>query len=148
MSLFTSVVGAVTGKPESGADANPLIGIIGSLLTQSGGLEGLMNKFSQAGLGNVFSSWVSTGPNPPISGQQLQQVLGSDQIKALAAKLGIDPTQASEALAEHLPTVVDKLTPQEKIDPTANIHEGLASLIPSLLRQMSPQVATVRATQS
>src|ERR1041385_7774328 len=116
MSLFTSVVGAVTGKPESGADANPLIGIIGSLLAQSGGLQGLMNKFSEAGLGNVFSSWVSTGPNPPISGQQLQQVLGPDQIRALAAKLGVDPAQASQALAEHLPTVIAELTPQGKID--------------------------------
>ena len=144
MSLLSSVIGAVSGKTEEGAaEANPLVGIVGSLLNQSGGLQGLMGKFSQAGLGNVFSAWVSTGPNPPISSDQLQQVLGSDQIKALAAKLGIDPAQAAQVLAEHLPTVIDKLTPQGKIDPNANVQQGLASLIPSLLQKFASQTDAV-----
>lgn len=147
MSLLTSVVGAMSGKPEEGATgANAVIGIIGPLLTQSGGLEGLMNKFSQAGLGNMFSAWVSTGPNPPISAQQIQQVLGSDQVKALAAKLGIDPAQASQVVAEHLPTVVDQLTPQGQVDATANIEAGLTSLIPSLLQKLAPQSGTTVGT--
>src|SRR4051812_14608760 len=107
MSSFTSsVIGAVTGKPGGVTEANPLIQMIGPLLTQFGGIQGLMNKFSQAGLGNVFSSWVNTGPNPPVSGQQIEQVLGSDQINALAAKVGRNPAQVSETLAEHLPTAV------------------------------------------
>ena len=137
----------MSGKPEEGATgANAVIGIIGPLLTQSGGLEGLMNKFSQAGLGNMFSAWVSTGPNPPISAQQIQQVLGSDQVKALAAKLGIDPAQASQVVAEHLPTVVDQLTPQGQVDATANIEAGLTSLIPSLLQKLAPQSGTTVGT--
>ena len=119
-----------------------MIAIIGGLLAQSGGLQGLMSKFSQAGLGNVFSSWVSTGPNPPVSSNQIQEALGCDQIKALAAKLGIDPDQASQILAEHLPTVVDKLTPAGKIDPNANTEEGLSSLIPSLLQKFTQQPTT------
>lgn len=132
MSLLSSVLGAVTGKSD-GTEASPLVGILGGLLAQSGGLQGLMAKFSQAGMGDVFSKWVSTGPNPPISADQIQQVLGSEQIQGLAAKLGIDPKRASEVLAEHLPTVVDRLTPQGKIDPNADTHEGLASMLPSLL---------------
>jgi len=136
MSLLSSVLGAVTGKSD-GTQASPLVAIIGGLLAESGGLQGLMSKFSQAGMGDVFSKWVSTGPNPPISADQLQQVLGSQQIQALAAKLGIDPTRASEALAEHLPNVVDQLTPQGKIDPNAHSAEGLASLIPGLLSKFT-----------
>jgi uncharacterized protein YidB (DUF937 family) len=136
MSLLDSVLGAVSGgNTEDKTQASPLIAILGAVLAQSGGLQGLMSKFSQAGLGNVFSSWVNTGPNPPISGDQIQQVLGSEQVKALAAKLGIDPTKAAEVLAEHLPTVVDKMTPEGKIDPNANHEEGLAAMIPSLLKQ-------------
>jgi len=104
-----------------------------------------MSKFSQAGMGDVFSKWVSTGPNPPISADQLQQVLGSQQIQALAAKLGIDPTRAAEALAEHLPNVVDQLTPQGKIDPNAHSPEGLASLIPGLLSKMTGSSASTPA---
>ena len=132
MSLLSSVLGAVTGKSD-GTEASPLVAILGGLLAQSGGLQGLMSKFSQAGMGDVFQKWVSTGPNPPVSADQVQQVLGCEQIQSLAAKLGIDPTRASEVLAEHLPTVVDKLTPQGKIDPNADTHEGLASMLPGLL---------------
>src|SRR5436305_12425294 len=112
MSLLTSVIGAVSGTPEESAEANPILAMVGPLLTQAGGVQGLMDKFSQAGLGNVFSAWVSKGPNPPITGQQLEQVLGSDQIKALAAKIGVDPAQASNVIAEHLPAAVDHLTPE------------------------------------
>src|ERR1041384_3819539 len=142
MSLFTSsVAGAVTERPEAVTEANPLIGIFGLLLAQCGGLQGLMNKFAQAGLGKLFSSWINTGPNPPISGQQIEQVFGSDQINALAAKIGINPAQVSQTLAEHLPTAVDHLTPEGKIDPTVNVQQQLASLLPSLLQKFSPEIA-------
>jgi len=143
MSLLSSVLGAVTGKTEGSTDATPLVAMVSALLAQSGGLEGLMNKFSQAGLGNVFSGWVSTGPNPPVSADQIHQVLGPEQIQSIAAKLGIDPTRASEVLAEHLPAVVDRLTPQGKIDPNVNAHEALSSILPSLLASLtSPRGST------
>jgi len=67
MGLLDSILGAVAGKTDSSDGANPLIGILGGLLTQSGGLEGLANKFSQGGQGGAFSSWVGMGENQPIS---------------------------------------------------------------------------------
>jgi uncharacterized protein YidB (DUF937 family) len=87
MSLLDTVVGAVSGKTDMQSQANPLVGVLGTLLMQSGGLQGLMGKFSQAGLGSVFSSWVGCGANQPIAANQIEQVLGSDQVKMLAAKL-------------------------------------------------------------
>ena len=142
MSLLDTVMDTVTGKTSgSTTEANPLVGLLGNLFTQSGGLQGMMSKFSQAGLGNVFSSWVGTGQNQPIAPEQIQQVLGSDQVKALAAKLGIDPTQVSQLMAEQLPKVVDKLTPQGKIDPNANIQQALGGLLPSLLQTLGPKLA-------
>src|SRR3954465_3742515 len=138
MSLLDSVIGAVSGKSDgTQAGVHLVVALLPVLLAQSGGLQGLMSKFSQAGLGNVFSSWVSTGPNPPVSGNQIQQVLGSEQLRSLAAALGIDPAKASEMLAEHLPNVVDRLTPAGAIDPNAHGQEGLAALIPSLLQQFA-----------
>jgi uncharacterized protein YidB (DUF937 family) len=134
MSLLDSVLG---GKGDGQVQASPLVGIITTLLAQSGGLQGLMGKFSQAGLGQVFSQWVSTGPNPPISGDQVHQVIGSEQIQAIAEKLGIDPAQAAKMVADHLPNIVDRLTPSGTIDPKANAEEGLANLIPGLLKQFT-----------
>jgi uncharacterized protein YidB (DUF937 family) len=134
MGLLDSILGAVNRQTEASGGANPLIGIVGGLIQQSGGLQGLMNKFTQAGHGNTFASWVGTGQNQAISSDQIQNVLGSEQVKALAGKLGIDPNQASQFLAEYLPKVVDKLTPAGQIDPNADHQSALAGLIPALLQ--------------
>jgi uncharacterized protein YidB (DUF937 family) len=141
MSLLESILGGSTGNGENRTQANPLIGIIAAVLAQSGGLQGLMNKFSQAGLGNVFNSWVSTGPNQAVSSDQVSQLFAPEQIQALAAKLGIDPRQVSDLMAQHLPKIVDQLTPTGKIDSNVDTEEGLSSLIPSLLKQFSGGMA-------
>ena len=64
-------------------------------------------------------------------------MLGSEQVKALAAKMGVDPAQASHFLAEYLPKVVDRLTPEGKVDPTVNHQQGLANLLPALLQRLA-----------
>ena len=132
--MLDSVIGAMSGKTGEAGGATALIGMVGSLIQQNGGLQGLADKFSQSGAGGAFSSWVGTGQNQPISSAQIQQALGSDQVKAIAAKMGIDPAQASTILAQYLPKVVDKLTPQGQIDPNANHQQALTDLVPSLLQ--------------
>lgn len=134
MGMLDTVLGAMSGKAGEGGGANALIGMVGSLIQQSGGLQGLADKFSQSGAGGAFASWVGTGQNQSISSGEIQQALGSEQVKALAAKMGIDPAQASTLLAQYLPKVVDKLTPQGQIDPNANTQQSLANLLPSLMQ--------------
>lgn len=136
MGLLDSILGAVSGKGDTFGNAAPLIGILSGLLTQSGGLQGLASKFSQSGQGNAFSSWVGLGENQSVSSNQIQEALGSDQIRALADRLGVDPTMASNFLAEYLPKIVDKLTPAGKIDPAADHQQGLTALLPSLLQSL------------
>jgi uncharacterized protein YidB (DUF937 family) len=142
MGLFDSILGAASGKNAQSGEANPLIAVLGGLLAQSGGLQGLANKFAQSGQGNAFQSWVGMSENEAISSNQVQNALGSDQVKALAAKMGIDPAQASSFLAEYLPKIVDKLTPEGKVDPTADHQQGLAALLPSLLQSLAGQSST------
>jgi uncharacterized protein YidB (DUF937 family) len=134
MGLLDSVIGAMSGKTGEDGGANALIGMIGSVIQQNGGLQGLASKFSQSGGADAFASWVGMGQNQSVSGNQVQQALGSEQVRALASKMGIDPNQASTLLAEYLPKVVDKLTPQGQIDPNANHQQDLANLVPSLLQ--------------
>ena len=136
MGLLDSILGAASGKTDTSGEANSVVGVLSGLLTQSGGLQGLANKFSQSGCGGTFASWVGMGENQSISSDQIQKCLGSDQVKALAAKMGIDPDQASNLLAEFLPKVVDKLTPTGKVDPNADHQQGLAAMIPSLLQSL------------
>jgi uncharacterized protein YidB (DUF937 family) len=148
MGLFDSILGAVSGKTEGSGGAAQLIGVLGGLLAQSGGLEGLANKFAQSGQGSAFQSWVGVGENQPISNNQIQNALGSEQVNALAARMGIDPAQASNFLAEYLPKIVDKLTPAGKIDPTADHQQGLAALLPSLLQSLGGQSSSGQSAQA
>ncbi|MCU0626889.1 MAG: YidB family protein [Gemmatimonadaceae bacterium] len=83
-----------------------------------GGVQGLVQKFEQGGLGEVARSWVGTGQNLPISAEQLQKVLGNEHVASLAAKFGIDPSEAAGKLSALLPGLVDKLTPEGKLPAT------------------------------
>ncbi len=142
MGLFDSILGAGSEKSDASGQANPLIGMVGGLLAQSGGLQGLANKFSQSGQGHAFQSWVGMGENQPVSSNQIQNVLGPEQVNAIATRLGVDPAIVSTFLAEYLPKIVDKLTPAGKIDPGADHQQGLAALLPSLLQSLGGQSST------
>jgi len=82
---------------------------------ETGGLDGLMQTFKQKGLGEVISSWVGTGNNAAITPEQVQEVLGSDVIQQLAEKSGVSFEAAKAQLAELLPSLIDKVTPEGKI---------------------------------
>jgi len=114
MGLLDSVVGALAGG--QGGGSNGLMDVVMQLInSQPGGLGGLVQSFQQGGLGDVVNSWVSTGQNLPVSAEQLQSVLGGGQLQDIAAKLGVSPEQASGSLADLLPQVVDKLTPNGQL---------------------------------
>jgi uncharacterized protein YidB (DUF937 family) len=139
MGLFDSVLGSVLQSQQGGGQGG-LAGVLGGLLQgqggaqqgggmgnlavflpvvvsllanngQNGGLGGLMDKFNQAGLGPVLSSWIGSGQNAPISGEQLGNVLGGDTLTELAGKLGMSPGDAAGQLAQVLPGLIDHLTP-------------------------------------
>jgi uncharacterized protein YidB (DUF937 family) len=73
--------------------------------------------------------WVSTGPNPPATAQNIEQVFGPDQLKQIASQTGLDPSQISGHIAQILPQLVDKLTPQGQPVEGAQLQGGLASLL-------------------
>ena len=113
-----------------GGSSNPLASsLLHMIQSQPSGLQGLVQSFHDNGLGGLVSSWVSTGPNPPISADQVHQVLGSDQVKALAAKAGINPDEAGAAIAQLLPSLVDKLTPNGSVPDHSNVLEMASSML-------------------
>lgn len=112
MGLIDGLVSEMSGSLGGTASAHQdlLQGVMG-MVSNSGGLAGLVSMFEQKGLGQMISSWIATGPNPPISPAQITQVLGSEQIGQLAAKVGLSPQAASASLAQLLPTLIDRMTP-------------------------------------
>ncbi|MFZ2021137.1 MAG: YidB family protein [Terracidiphilus sp.] len=115
MSLFDSLEQEVSTLADGNAAADS--GIMGHVMDlvnnpQTGGLQGLVQQFQSNGLGEVVNSWVGNGANQPISGDQIAQVVGQDKLNEIASKLGMQPDQISGLIAQHLPGVIDKMTPQ------------------------------------
>jgi uncharacterized protein YidB (DUF937 family) len=131
MGILDSILGSVMGS--SNAASSPVGGILGSLLggggggggaggmlgnmlgggqqQQGGALGGLLQKFQQAGMGNVANSWVSNGPNQQVSPDQLQQVFGQQQVNQWAQQSNMQPHDLLSQLSQYLPHAVDHMTP-------------------------------------
>src|SRR5262245_49827336 len=77
------------GAGSQAQSGNLLLQVALLLLQQNGGLEGVLNRFRQGGLGQQADSWVGTGQNMNISGNELQQVFGSSTLIDLESQMGI-----------------------------------------------------------
>ncbi|MBX9676171.1 MAG: hypothetical protein CTY37_05530 [Methylotenera sp.] len=113
MGLFDSIAGAVLGKV--GGEQGGMAQVAMEMFNQNGGLNGILDKFKEGGLGEAAASWVGKGENMSISADQISSVLGSGAIAEMAAKFGINPETLSAQIAEHLPAVIDKLTPDGEV---------------------------------
>src|SRR5450432_4459834 len=76
-----------------------------------GGLNAIVAKLQQAGLGDQVKSWIGTGANLPITADQVRQALGNDAVRQLAAKYNIPVDQIAEVLAHQIPVAVDHASP-------------------------------------
>lgn len=97
---------------------------------QVGGIAGLQQMFQGKGLGNIVSSWISTGQNLPITGDQLQSVLPANTLQDMASKSGMDLSQLTGIFSQLMPHAVDQMTPNGQI-PDSNalsqMMKGLAA---------------------
>jgi uncharacterized protein YidB (DUF937 family) len=113
-----------------------LASVLGPMLTAPdgpvGGLPGLARKFSDAGLGSIFESWIGKGANLPVSGGQVQDALGGDLIGSIAAKVGMDAAQLREMAAQWLPQIVDRLTPDGHLPAEGSAPAGSGDLLGTL----------------
>jgi uncharacterized protein YidB (DUF937 family) len=80
-----------------------------------GGLNAIVAKLEQAGLGDQVKSWIGNGQNLPVTADQIRQVLGNDTVRQLAAKYNIPVDQIAEVLAHQLPLAVDQASPDGKL---------------------------------
>jgi len=128
MSLFDTI-GSLLGKSDGSATSVPEA-LVAALGNQEGGLGALVQKFEAAGLGSTISSWVGTGENQAVAPDAPHGVLGSDLVQQIAAKPGLPVDQLLPQIAQHLPQLVDSLTPNGQVpsDGSGLLEAGLAFL--------------------
>ena len=81
----------------------------------SGGLNELVDRFRQKGMGEKADSWVATGPNKPVTPSELEQAIGPDVLEDLVNKTGLSRDQLLKRLSQELPHAVDKYTPDGRL---------------------------------
>jgi uncharacterized protein YidB (DUF937 family) len=97
-------------------------GAAGSVI--SGGLGDLLKQLQQNGHGETANSWVSPGPNKQIAPGDLASALGADQINSLMSQSGLSRDELLSGLSQHLPDVVNHLTPDGRLPTKASSRAG------------------------
>jgi len=100
--------------------------------SSNGGLQGMTEKLSNSGLGKQVQSWVGTGENEPVSGQQVQQAVDPGELHAMAQNAGMSDEETCDQLAKAVPVMVNQATPQGQIpqqDPFSKSVDSIKRLL-------------------
>lgn len=107
MGMLDGLLGGIVGAG--------MVSVVNNIIEKHGGLQGVVSEFEKSGLGTTVKSWVGTGPNQPISPDEVQKVLGPDLLQQLSAKSGLSVQDLAQKLSQVLPQAVDKMTPDGTI---------------------------------
>ena len=107
MGLLDGMLGGIVGAG--------MVSVVSGIMEKHGGLQGVVSEFERNGLGPTVQSWVGTGPNRPISPDEVHRVLGPDLLQQLSAKSGMSVQDLAQKLSHVLPQAVDGLTPDGTI---------------------------------
>ncbi|MGA2892401.1 MAG: YidB family protein [Xanthobacteraceae bacterium] len=116
MGLFDSLKSAL-GSVEGAAFPEMVSAVLAQ--TQYHDLPGLVAALEKGGLGLQVQSWLGTGANLPITEDQLKAVLGNAQLQDFARHSGLPVDEILKLLAQYLPELVDKASPNGVVQPHA-----------------------------
>ena len=124
MSLLDEL-GGLLGQGNNGQ----LIQAVIKWIDAQGGIQALIARLEQGGLGSIASSWVANGQNQPVTGEQITGALGEGEIGNLASSIGVEPSQVSSLLAQVLPGIVDNLSPNGQAPQGGSLLESGIELL-------------------
>ena len=121
------------GREPQGAEAGGLAGVLRTIFgggsvpgpVLSRGVGNTVQDFERSGQGEIARSWVGRGQNRPVEPEKLEAALGEDGIRDLMRQTGMERDELLATLSEHLPRVIDHLTPEGRL-PTEQEASRLA----------------------
>jgi uncharacterized protein YidB (DUF937 family) len=120
--------GLLRDNPQIAQAAAQFFGSDGSV-GPSGGLQEILAQLQASGLGDAVASWLGSGANQSVSGDQLQAALDMDTLNQFAREAGIDLGKAGSVLAGLLPGLVDQLSPQGQLPDSGGLDQLLGGLL-------------------
>ena len=115
------------GGGGGGSAMGALMPVLAGLLA-SGGLSKILGGLKANGLSAQADSWVGTGANQPVSGRDVEQAVGRERIQQIAQQLGVSESQAADAVAQALPEVVDRVSPDGELPPEQDLDAAFDKL--------------------
>ena len=123
--LAGQVMGSLGAQKQDPVPQGDLMGGIMGMIDRAGGFPALLQKLKDSGLEDQLASWIGTGENKPVSGDQIKDALGEENIQQVAQQAGVEPEHASTGLAQLLPQLIDKLTPNGQVPQGELLQQGL-----------------------
>ncbi|PWW82744.1 MULTISPECIES: YidB family protein [Prosthecochloris] len=114
LNLGASVIQGNDDETTTSLDTAQLSSALGNLFKGSEGkldFGTLLGKMKESGLGDVAASWLGKGTNESVSGETIKNLIGPDKIADFASTLGLSEKSAEDALADALPEMIDKASP-------------------------------------
>ena len=118
MGLFDTLKGSL-GASLDGLEASAIPAVLSQVMP--GGMQGVLNQLSGSGLGEQVASWLGSGPNQPITVQQLEGALNNEHVQQIAQSLGIPTDKVMAFLSEHLPAAVDQQSPNGVVEEPSSV---------------------------
>jgi uncharacterized protein YidB (DUF937 family) len=109
--------------------------ILGKLGGQQGGIAAIAQLFGGNSLADIISSlqakgmsdevqsWIRNGKNQPVSGEDIKSMVDRQQLAQLAKQQDMTPDELCEHVAQVLPGLVDKATPNGQVPKQGGVDE-------------------------
>jgi uncharacterized protein YidB (DUF937 family) len=123
--------GLAGGRAAGGGGGASMLAALAPLLASllaSGGLQRLLSQFQAQGMGGKANSWMSTGENEPLTGEEVRQVVGDDAVRDAASRLGVSEDEAASDLAQLIPQIVDKASPDGQLLDERTLDDAFGKL--------------------
>jgi uncharacterized protein YidB (DUF937 family) len=118
---LTDILGKL-GGPQGQQGA---VDAIAKLFGNASGVQGIVSAMHQNGLGQQAKSWVGPGKNQPISGADVKKMADPQLLAQMAKQQNLSPDELSEHIAQALPNVVDKMTPDGQVPKQASAADAV-----------------------
>lgn len=132
LNSFLSKHNTAQAEGQGQGQADVLITAALVMLDKAGGIQGVIEKFKSSGLGDIVASWVGTGENQAVDPDQITAALGQDSVAVITQEANLPAGEGGNILAELLPVLIDKLTPEGQIPQEGQLLELGKNVLSSL----------------